>query len=173
MKYVFVVDIDGTVCDSSAIIDQMTGRFHKTIDSWDDGQMLACIEEACRQPVVSGAEVLPLLIQSGRCDVVFLTGRAEGLGESPDISRRLTVEWLRGTFGMPENVPLFMRAKNDNRTNDLAKLDVFEQQVMPQHPYSAFVFLDDDTKVLAAYAKHGLTLKSPECWGALSHFLPK
>jgi hypothetical protein len=171
MKPIFIVDIDGTVCDSSALIDKTTGRYHAVVDSWDDKQMLACLEEACRQPVVSGAEVLSTLMRLGY-HAVFLTGRSEALCDSLG-GRRLTMEWLCGTFGMPEGVGLFMRPKNDNRGNAEAKLDVFERQVLPSHPHGNFVFLDDDMSVLAAYAKHGLVLKAPECWAALAHFLPK
>lgn len=174
MKPVLVVDIDGTVCDSAALIDKMSGRFHLCVGSWDDNQMLACLEEAGRQPVVPGAEVLLLLMCERLCDVVFLTGRSEGLGRSAKVGRRLTVEWLRGTFGVPsQDIRLFMRPKSDKRSNDVAKTDVFEQQVLPLYRRRSFVFLDDDTSVLSMYARHGLALRAPECWAALSHFLPE
>lgn len=172
MKPIFVVDVDGTVCDSSALIDRMTGRFHRVVDSWDDSQMLTCLEEACGQPAVPGSEVLPALMRRGH-HVVFLTGRSEGLGDSADNGRRLTLGWLRDILGVPGDVELFMRPRNDSRGNAEAKLDMFERQVMPLYPYEPFVFLDDDTAVLAAYARHGLALKAPECWAALAHFLPE
>lgn len=172
MMPLFVVDVDGTVCDSSALIDKMTGRYHAVVDLWNEAQMLACLEEACRQPVVPGAEVLRALMRQGYL-AVFLTGRSESLEDSPDNGRRLTLEWLCGTLGMPVDIPLFMRPKNDNRSNAEVKFDMFERQVKPRCSRdSTFVFLDDDPSVLKVYAKYGLTLKAPECWGAMAHFLP-
>jgi len=174
MKPVFVVDIDGTVCDSLALIDKMSDRFHMCVDLWDDAQMLVFLEEAGHQPVVPGAEVLSVLMREKFCDVVFLTGRAEGLGRSRKIGRRLTMEWLCRIFGTPlQDIRLFMRCRNDRRSNDVAKTDVFERQIRPLFGRRMFVFLDDDTSVLAMYARHGFALKSPECWNALSYYLLK
>lgn len=174
MKPVLVVDIDGTVCDSSSLIDKMSGRFHALVDQWDDNQTLMCLEEAGRRPVVPGAEALLFLMREKLCDVVFLTGRAEGFGRSRMIGRRLTTDWLRGTLGVPsQDIKLFMRRRNDHRANDVVKSDVFLQQVLPLFRRRTFVFLDDDASTLAMYARHGLALRSPECWAALAHFLSK
>jgi nucleoside 2-deoxyribosyltransferase len=168
---VIVVDIDGTVCDSSALINRLTCKHNKAVDLWDDSQMLSCLAEARKQPVVPGAEVLPILMRRGY-QVVFLTGRSEGLGDSPDNGRLLTIEWLRKTFGMAEGIglSLFMRPRNDKRPNADVKLEMF-QLIRSLHPHKSFVFLDDDPAVLAIYARYGLALKAPECWGALSHLL--
>jgi hypothetical protein len=174
VRPVLVVDVDGTVCDSLAITDKLAGYFHAALNSWDDYQMLACLEEAGKQPIVPGAEVLPILMREGMCDVVFLTGRAEGLGRARKNGRRLTTDWLRGTLGIPaHDIRLFMRQKNDRRTNDVVKADVFIRQVLPLFKRRMFVFLDDDASVLTMYTRHGLALKSPECWAALSYLLPK
>lgn len=174
MRPVLVVDIDGTVCDSSSLIEDMGGRFHLPVDLWDDGQMLMCLEEASRRPIVLGAEILLFLMRKKLCDVVFLTGRSEGLGRSRTVGRRLTMDWLCGTLKVPiQDIKLFMRRKNDRRTNSVVKTEIFVQQVLPLFRRRTFVFLDDDVSTLGAYAEFGLPLKSPECWSGLLYLLPR
>ncbi len=173
MKPLFVVDIDGTVCDSADFVSRLSARFKTHVDCWSDTQVKIFMEEVSRRHVLPGAEVLRTMLLQGLCDVVFLTGRSEKIGKSLKMGRRLTAAWLRNKFGMPRDIPLFMRPYDDMRSPSVIKLDVFERQVLPSNRKRHFVFLDDDTKALAAYAKHGLALKAPECWAALAHFLPR
>jgi len=173
MKPLFIVDIDGTVCDSVGFVGRLSIRFRTHVDYWDDRQVRIFMEEVSKRRVLPGAEVLRVLMIQGICDVIFLTGRSERIGKAQKLGRRLTTSWLHSKFGMPRDIPLIMRPPGDMRAPSVIKCDVFEHQVLPYHRDRSFVFLDDDTKALALYSKHGLTLKSPECWAALSHFLPE
>jgi len=173
MKPLFIVDIDGTVCDSADFVSRLSVRFKTHVDFWTDEQVKLFMEEVSRRHVLPGAEVLKTMVLQGFCDVVFLTGRSEKIGKSRNLGRRLTTGWLCEKLGMPKDIPLFMRPPGDQRTPSTIKLDVFEHMVLPKYRKRSFVFLDDDTKALAVYAKHGLALKSPECWAALAHFLPE
>lgn len=173
MRPLFIVDIDGTVCDSADFVSRLSVRFHTHVDLWNDKQVRTFMEEVSKRRVLPGAEVLRILMLRGFCDVVFLTGRSEKIGKAPRLGRRLTTAWLHEKLDMPKSIPLFMRPPDDTRAPDIIKFDVFEQQILPKYRRRSFVFLDDDVKVLARYAKYGITLKSPECWSALSHHLPE
>ena len=171
MKPLLVVDIDGTVCDSADFVGQLSKRFCTHVDCWDDKQVRLFMEEVTKREVLPGAEILSLLMRRGFCDVIFLTGRSEKIGRSLKLGRRLTTSWLHHKLQMPRDVRLFMRPPGDMRAPDVIKFDVFQKQIIPTlHRRPFFVFLDDDTKVLSRYASYGLTLKSPECWGALQHY---
>lgn len=173
MKPLFVVDIDGTVCDSADFVGRLSVRFRTHVDFWNSDQVRIFMEEASKRRVLPGAEVLRVLMLHDICDVVFLTGRSEKIGKAPKLGRRLTTAWLHEKLGMPRDIPLFMRPPDDKRAPDVIKFDVFERQVLKTHRRRAFVFLDDDPKVLRKYIKYGLALKSPECWEALSYHLPE
>jgi hypothetical protein len=174
MKPLFIVDIDGTVCDSADFVGKLSKRFNTHVDCWDDKQVRLFMEEVSKRDVLPGAEILCLLMQRGLCDVIFLTGRSEKIGRSLKLGRRLTTLWLHNKLHMPKDVRLFMRPPGDLRAPDVIKFDVFQKQInstLPTlHRRPFLVFLDDDTKVLSRYASYGLTLKSPECWGALQHY---
>lgn len=173
MKPLFIVDIDGTVCDSSDFVSRLSRKFRTHVDCWNDNHVRIFMEEVSKRRVLPGAEVLKIMLLRGVCDVIFLTGRSEKIGKAAKLGRRLTANWLHGKLGMPKDIPILMRPPGDMRVPSVIKCDVFERQVLAQNPDRVFVFLDDDEKALALYAKYGLTLKSPECWDALSHFLPE
>jgi hypothetical protein len=169
MKPLFIVDIDGTVCDSIDFVRSLSKRFRRHVDMWDDCQVRIFMEDVLGRQAVPGAEVLKAMLVRGSIDVVFLTGRSEKIGKSPRLGRRLTEKWLRSTLGMPKGIPLLMRPPGDTRTPDVIKFEVFERRVLPGNKRRNFVFLDDDIRILSKYASRGLALKSPECWAALSH----
>lgn len=173
MRPLFIVDIDGTVCDSADFVDRLSVRFRTHVDCWNDEQVRIFMEEVSKRRVLPGAEVLRVLMLQGACDVIFLTGRSEKIGKALKFGRRLTTTWLHNKLEMPRDIALFMRPPDDMRAPSVIKYDVFKHKILPQHKNRTFVFLDDDKKVLAMYAKYGVTLKAPECWGALSHFLPE
>jgi len=166
MKPLFIVDIDGTVCDSAAAFRQAS---HIPVDDWGDAELGMFFREfAIHCGVVPGAGILPGLLASGKCDVVFLTGRSERIGRTR-IGLTVTRAWLGKVFGMPKYVPLLMRPHRDDRPTHEVKHGVFRKEVLPSFRRRLFVFLDDDPDVLKLYSKHGIALKAPECWAALSH----
>jgi hypothetical protein len=159
MGIVFVVDIDGTVCDSKERMAEIIGKYgeeedwtQQTIDEFlTPGKLMM-------DKVMLGAEKLFDLAKLCRGSIVFLTGRNE-------CARLLTRKWLSEVLGAPDDVPLVMRPLHwqNGHTAD-CKEEMFRLKVLPSYPNSTFIFFEDDKNTILKYAKYGLVLKSPACW---------
>lgn len=167
MKPLFIVDIDGTVCDSSDLVSRLTKRFKTHLDFWNDDQVKIFMDQVAKKKPIPEALELTKFMLDGFCDVIFLTGRSEKVGRSLKLGRRVTTNWLSEKLGMPKDIPLFMRPPKDVRPSDVIKCDVFERMILPGNEKRTFIFLDDDIRVINRYKRYGLALRSPECWKAM------
>ena len=158
MKPLFIVDIDGTICDSADLVFQLNCKFKTYVDNWNDLQRCEFLEKSLECLPIKGSEILNFL-----GDIIFLTGRSEQIGSLS--GRKITSKWLKKA-GF-RNAELFMRQPNDRRSADIMKVEIFVNKIQPSYSHKDFVFLDDDLNVLRHYAEHGLSLKSPQCWQAM------
>ena len=159
MSVIFVVDIDGTVCDSRERMEEIIGKYgeeedwtQQTIDEFlTPGKLMM-------DKVMPGAEKLFDLAKLCRASIVFLTGRNE-------CARQLTRKWLSEKLNAPDEIPLIMRPLHwkNGHTAD-CKEELFRLKVLANHPDSTFIFFDDHEDTAQKYAKHGLVLRSPACW---------
>lgn len=159
MNVIFVVDIDGTVCDSNKRMLEIIAKYgmeenwsQETIDDFLTEDKIMADE------VIPGAERLLDLAIRCKAKVVFLTGRNE-------CARNLTRRWLLVKMGVSDDIPLFMRPiyRKNGHTAD-CKEEVFCSEVLAKNPDATFIFFEDDEATALRYAKYGLVLKSPECW---------
>jgi hypothetical protein len=161
-RLVAVVDVDGTLVDSLPRLRQFA-MFRKQIAGgrgvWTQEQVDAFLDAANAakdKPFPGAVAGMKHLLESDLFEVVMLTGRTE-LARS--YTRRLLIDW----FGVPDSVPLLMRAAEDDRPTQECKPDMFLKHVRP-HYVGPFVFFEDEDSTLAEYAKHGMALKAPACW---------
>lgn len=82
--------------------------------------------------------------------IVFMSGRK-------DYCRPQTRAWLQTMIGhWTEAAPLFMRADDDNRSDDIVKHELFHRHI--QGKYSVRGVLDDRDRVVAMWRAIGLTV---------------
>lgn len=123
-----IVDIDGTVA-------KMNGR---NPYEWQRvGEDL---------PVKEIIELVWMLYELGH-EVLFTSGRK-------DLCRELTDDWLNLNY---ENVnyELFMRKADDNRPDDIVKLEIFNEKIRDN--YDVRYVLDDRDQVVRMWRSLGLT----------------
>lgn len=162
MNLIAVVDIDGTVCDSTARIDEITKKYN--LDNFGLWQK-AHVEEFTKSEyikhdkIIPGAEILPCLCRTIGAKLIFLTGRS-------NCGRAATREWLRFNLGIFDSVPLIMREDGDMSGPVDCKINMFKQTILRMYPEKEgkFIFFDDDEKLLLEYSKYGLALRAPQCW---------
>jgi hypothetical protein len=159
MGVVFVVDIDGTVCDSKERMAEIIAKYgeeedwsQQTIDEFlTPGKLMM-------DKVMPGAQKLFDIAKICQATVVFLTGRNE-------CARLLTRKWLSTKLNVLDEIPIVMRPMGEKCgfTAD-CKEELFLTKVMPSYPNSTFIFFEDDKETILRYIKYGLVLKSPACW---------
>jgi acid phosphatase class B len=161
MTTVFVVDIDGTVCDSIQRIRD-TVAVHGPVETWTDEVVEEFLsdENILNDKVIPGSERLFELSEKCHAHIVFLTGRNDSKRES-------TRKWLTEVFKAPKHTPLLMRPY-DSRGGWTA--DCKEQLFLTElynKVANTFIFFEDEEDTIKRYKKYGLVLKSPECWKAI------
>lgn len=165
----FVVDIDGTICNSTPRAIEVNKSIGMTdLDDlgnmWPDGVMEEFLREenVMLDEVISGSERLFSIADRCNAKIVFLTGRS-------DYSRRATRRWLSERFNAPNNTPLFMRPpRMKGNYSAYCKEEIFKEQVLSiAGPNATYIFFEDRENVLKLYARYGLALKAPECWDIL------
>lgn len=160
MNLIFVVDIDGTICDSMARIDAITKKHNlDNIGLWtkehvDEFTNAIGIKS---DELIDGAEILPQLARACGAKLMFLTGRSSR-------SREATAAWLKFKLNIFDTVPLIMREDDDMSGPAECKINIFKNTILKMYPDSSFVFFDDDEELLLKYSEFGLALKAPECW---------
>ncbi len=166
MSIIFVIDIDGTVCNSIPRVEAICSRVgmkdcHNLDAVWTDETM----EEFLKEENIMSDEVIPgaegILDLADKCHAIpfFLTGRNE-------YAREATRKWLTEKLKIPSNVPLLMRPSDmkNGYTAD-CKEQIFKEELYALGgPHATYIFFEDDVETAKRYAKYGLVLKAPECW---------
>jgi len=158
---IFVVDIDGTVCDSMERVKEIEGFKEVNPDLWTEKLMSEFLSEEniMKDQVMPGAQILFKLAKSCKAPIWFLTGRNE-------FSIKATRKWLTEVFGASPNAPLIMRPKDwRGITTAECKEKLFLKYIFPY--FKNFVFFEDEEETIKMYTYYGLVLKSPDCWKAI------
>lgn len=124
----FLCDLDGTLAD-----------FHKTRGPYD-------INVEDDEPIEVIIRIVNALYKGGY-DVVFMSGRKEA-------ARGGTQAWL-DAWTEVKSYELFMRADDDNRSDNLIKADLFDEYVRDY--YDVKFVLDDRNQVVDMWRRMGLT----------------
>lgn len=175
----FVVDLDGTICDSiprvKAICEKAGVDRKSDLDKvWTPEQMEEFLSEenVLNDGVIKGSEKIFEFADKVGATIVFLTGRS-------DFCRPATEKWILKNFGeRGAKAELLMRPPHlKGKCTADAKESIFLEwrdapwkqskcvlgQMGPDH----FIFFEDQREVVEKYSKHGLVLCSPECWSAI------
>ena len=162
-KTVFVVDIDGTVCDSIGRVVEMTGSKRPEEEGiWTDEIMKEFLkkENIMSDKVLPGSEIIFKMRDVMEADMIFLTGRSE-------FARDSTRLWLKKKLKIDDAIPLFMRPFDERKGfTALCKEKMFLDNVYEKG--TKYIFFEDDVETGRKYSKFGLVLKSPECWKILN-----
>ena len=132
-----IIDLDGTLADIRVRLKHLQGKkkdwesFNKTIET--DELHLWCLEIMKRFHSDH-----KLLIVSGRTDAL----------------KEETINWLQ-KYGVPYD-RLFMRSRDDFRSDDVMKLEIFEREIRPS--FEVIFVLDDRTKVVNMWRSQGLVV---------------
>jgi acid phosphatase class B len=168
MTTVFIVDIDGTICNSMPRVQKICETYNADVyDNLDDIWTKDVMEDFLKEEnimsdkVIKGAENLFNL--ADRCNAVvrFLTGRSE-------YGRRATRKWLTKIYGASPHTPLIMRPKHMKGVpTPECKEQLFRELYYYKKPEDTYIFFEDETETAKRYSRYGLVLKSPECWAVL------
>jgi len=163
MSVVFVVDIDGTICDSLSRVKEIAKLKSSGPDLWTDETMAEFLSEEnlLKDKIMPGSEIIFKLAERCHASIVFLTGRN-------DYAREATRKWLTDVFKAPNTIPLIMRPykQKGDFTAD-CKEGLFLKYLYS--PASTFIFFEDEVETANRYSKYGLVLKSPDCWKAIGN----
>ena len=163
---IFIVDIDGTVCDSIPRVKRMCERagceytWQNLDQLWSKEHLREFFndEEIKKDTVIPGSEKIFKLIKKCGAHLVFLTGRNDSF-------RAVTSKWLVDNLGVPKDVGLIMRTPEfEDVDMQSYKETVFLEKVYKNQPKSFYVFFDDDERIIPRYAKYGVVFKAPKCW---------
>lgn len=159
---IFIVDIDGTVADTTERIDEIINKYNLQPGAWRDEHIDEFTSDVKikTDKLIRGAEFLPELARRCGAKLIFLTGRSNR-------ARNATRVWLKHHLNIFDTVPLVMRYDGDFSDPITCKENIFKEAVLRMHPTASFVFFDDDEELLLRYSKYGLALKAPECWNCL------
>ncbi len=165
MSKLAIIDIDVTIADLSHREHLVQGP--KKQQNWD---AFIHPQAVAKDPAVPGArEAIHKLIRAGY-DLVFLTGRNDGLAD-------VTQEWLINKMGVEtymgkkksndRGYQLLMRPKGNQETATIYKGRLMKQ-IMRGRKDAATLAFDDDAYMWSIYAKHGcVVFKAPDCWASL------
>jgi uncharacterized HAD superfamily protein len=168
MNIFFIVDIDGTVCDSMGRVVEMCNKVNlpfssenvEKIFSSDDCKHFFSEEIIMSDGIIPGAEKLLSMRNRFNANLVFLTGRDEKF-------RKETMRWLNEKFGAT-NYSLYMRPSvHDGKTVPEYKENIFIEEIYKHNKNKYFVFFDDDSRVLELYGRFGVIFQAPGCWDEL------
>ena len=163
---IFLVDIDGTLADNN----HREGFIQGDQKDWDAFYRPDLIMKD--KPIVQAQFALPKLFNHSD-DLFFHTGR-------PERTREVTAVWLKqhfkvefqlsnrtGVIGVRTAIRLVMRQDGDHRPAKTYKEEL-PKQLKEFLPMEDIVFIDDDLRNAELYAKYGLFLRAPDCWGVIS-----
>jgi hypothetical protein len=159
--YIFVCDIDGTLCNSTERMNNITKKYNATA-KWNN----KCIkdfldpEEIKKDKVLPGVENIFDLIKKFKAKLIFLTGRNER-------ARKDTRKWLTENLNISNRVPLIMRKYNDFNIPVKCKEKLFKKHILNKFENAIFIFFEDEIENIEMYSKYGLVLKAPEVWDFL------
>jgi acid phosphatase class B len=168
----FIVDIDGTICDSSNRYNEVCKKFGKNYKKGFDRLYVSKIlpnpelnksflEDVYNDKVIIGSEKILSFAERSEAEIIFLTGRSERF-------REITLMWLVDKFGAKKDVPLIMRGDEwIKKPVEDYKETVFVEKIYNQHKNSFFVFFDDDHKIINRFSKFGIVFEAPGCWDNL------
>lgn len=166
----FIVDIDGTVCDSMGRVNELYTCMninpldHDEVQKvWQSDNIKDFFDEGCVKfdKIIPGSDKLLKLRDKFNAHLVFLTGRNNKF-------RDVTLNWLVDNFQVPRDVCLIMRTPEyDDMNMQEYKEKVFLEKLYGRHSKAHFIFFDDDKKVIPLYAKYGIVFESPKCWEAI------
>ena len=161
-KNIFIVDIDGTICDSNARVKEMCEKAgcEMTGDSiskmWNDDNLkeFYAEEKILKDGTIIGSKRLLDLAKVYSAEIRFLTGRNERF-------REVTNKWIYLRFGLDGN-SLHMRPPEW----EFKSVAEFKEWMFLKihNPGVNYFFFDDDEKCLEKYSKYGKTFKAPQCW---------
>jgi uncharacterized HAD superfamily protein len=132
-----IIDLDGTLADIRIRLRHLEGKkkdwesFNKSIETDE-------LHQWCLEIMKRVEHDHKLLIVSGRTDAL----RAE------------TLNWLK-RYRVPFD-ELHMRGKDDYRSDDVIKLEIYEREIRPR--YEILFVLDDRAKVVEMWRKEGLVV---------------
>lgn len=166
MSIIFVIDVDGTVCDSIPRVKEICSRIgmneNDNLDAiWTDETMKEFLKEEniMGDTVVPGAEKIIEMANRYSARMFFLTGRNE-------YARSATRKWLNVKMGIPEQIPLIMRPTymKNGYTADCKEQLFLEWLFHTEDPQTTYIFFEDHKDTAKRYSQYGLVLKAPECW---------
>jgi len=127
MRNIFICDIDGTVAHNNG-----HRSFYDESKVFDDTPL----------PTV---EIIKSLIATGD-KIIYVSGRK-------DSCRQETINWI--TKHIDDEPPLLlMRKHNDNRPDEIVKLEIYEKEIKPH--YNITAVFDDRLKVCKMWYDIGL-----------------
>lgn len=134
LKPIYLVDIDGTLAKK---------RMGPNERGWHDYARVG--EDLPNRGVINF--VLDLAVET---EIVFMSGRKQ-------FCDTLTRRWLKDYVGeWTVASPLFMRANDDNRSDDIVKHELFHEHI--QGKYDVRGVIDDRDRVVAMWRAIGLTV---------------
>ena len=142
------LDIDGTLCDSSALADLFASDvalWHEAVATTDLPPIAAAVEALTVRPA---------------CEVILVTARSDSL-------RAATVNWLGRHFPVLAESALLMRGAEDRRPSWEVKADHLER-VRGEH---RVVLVDDDPMAGLAVRRDDRWLRAPDEWRLLAPVL--
>lgn len=166
---VFILDIDGTVCDSNQRVKEVCERAGKEFTMENVDKLFSSkeidnffkTEEIEKDIVIPGSDKVFNLVKKFNAELIYITGRNERF-------RDITSKWLIDNCKTSKDTKLIMRTKEfESVKADLYKETVFLDQVYQDRKDSIFWFFDDDDRALIRYSKYGVAFKAPDCWGSI------
>ena len=157
MKTVFVIDIDGTLCDSANRYREAFNKHQNLSDALKD-----FFDGVQNDPPIRHSDLIFKLAEISKAEMVILTGRSR-------FSYRLTRKWLL-SFGFPKDIQIFMRPYVKRHLSPAdAKESIFLEHIFKKKVN--YVFFEDEEEVCSRYTKYGTVMKSPGCWSVLKSIL--
>ncbi len=148
-----IIDIDGTLADNTHRSHLVDGEQK----DWDAFLQPALVRI---DAVIPGTQRALKIMQSKNFEIVFLTGRNEGL-------RGATSEWLEEHFGIKiTEKNLIMRP-----FGNMDKPTDFKRRELSKFVYRGhenWITFDDDTYMQPVYMEfNAIVLHAPDCWKTL------
>lgn len=138
MKEAIIIDIDGTIIDSSRAQAIWGSNPNTDFNDIMKTTMLDPPNKWC-------VEIVGDMISQGK-HVIFLTARDEEY-------RSITKQWLQTHVGY-HGYTLLMRAIGDNRNDCLIKTDIFYKEIF--HSYNVLFAIDDKASVVDMWRNLGV-----------------
>lgn len=140
LKKAIIVDLDGTLCDSSQRKKYVNGTQKKNWKRFYEDLVHDYPNEWCKELVYN-------FFKNG-CHIIFITGR-------PEEYRDLTLDWLEKHLQWLSNFDLHMRPRGDYRKDYILKQEIFDEHV--RYKYNVLFCIDDRKQVVDGWRSIGLT----------------